>query len=84
MRRVSIYLIEGCWSCSRAEKILAESGDVVSRHVIGRDVTVAEVLEDYPQMSCESCPGGIKLPVIVVDGVLLGSLHELMEEKAHA
>lgn len=84
MRRVSIYVIDDCWSCALAEKILLDSGVVLSRYVVGRDVTVTEVLEDYPQMSCEACPRGIKLPVIVADGVLLGTLHDLMEESEHA
>ena len=81
MRRVSIYVIDDCWSCSQAEMMIRAAGDSVSRHVVGRDVTVAEVLEEYPQMSCETCTWGIKLPVIVVDGVLLGPLHDLIEER---
>lgn len=70
-----VYVIEGCWSCEQAMKVLPSARTVV----IGRDVTVGEVLEDYPQMACENCPMGIKLPVVVMNGDLVGSLQDLMD-----
>lgn len=64
-----IYGQEGCFSCVLAKSILKEKNLPFKEYIVGRDLSVEELGEKFPQRYL--------LPIILRDGLRMTGLAEL-------
>lgn len=68
---IEIYTKPECPYCSQAKSLLDEKNEYYEERVIGKDVTRDEVIARYPSQKL--------LPIVVIDGTLIGSWTELLD-----
>lgn len=61
-----------CLYCNQAKALLSEKNLAFDEMQIGKDITREEVLERYP--------GQKVVPIVIKDGVVLGSWSELLDD----
>lgn len=67
--RVELFTRDTCQMCIMTKKMLVERNVPFVEHKVGHDIQREEILERFPQAK--------KLPVIVVDGIYIGSKEHL-------
>lgn len=67
--QIEIYTRSNCAACTRTKKALNEKNLTYIEHRIGEDITREAVIEKFP--------GAKTLPVVIIDGHLIGSQEAL-------
>jgi glutaredoxin len=68
--QIILYTRPGCSQCIKAKAFLASQNISYKEFTVDVDITVAELKEQYP--------GVASLPVVIMDGVLIGGTDQLM------
>lgn len=68
---IDIYSKVDCSYCVAAKELMKINDIAYTEHVIGRDLTRDEFLERFPNMKT--------VPVILVDGNIIGGYNDLLE-----
>lgn len=68
---IDIYTKEDCSFCAQAKSFMQKKNLEYKEHLIGRDLTREELIEKFPQMRT--------VPIILVDGKLIGGYINLVE-----
>lgn len=67
---IELYTRNECHSCVQTKRTLNEQGLTFTEHCIGTDITRDEVIAKFP--------GVHMLPVVVVDGIMIGTREDLL------
>ena len=68
---IDIYTRTDCSFCSSAKQFMKSRNISYNEHLVGRDLTREELIEKFPQMKT--------VPIIVLDGRLIGGYMNLVE-----
>jgi len=67
--KVELFTRYSCQACIQTKKMLMERNVAFIEHIVGHDIQREEVLERFPEAKM--------LPVIIVDGIYIGSKEHL-------
>jgi glutaredoxin len=76
---IDIYIERGCWACETALRYLKTRGAPHTITSVNHDISVDELKKRFPQFISATAVLGIQLPIVVVDGMLLGGLDDLID-----
>lgn len=68
---IDIYTKEDCSFCAEAKAFMQKKNLQYTEHLIGRDLTREQLIGKFPQMKT--------VPIILVDGKLIGGYINLVE-----
>lgn len=71
--KIELYTKTGCFYCNQAKTLLKEHNHQYDEFIVGETIDRDEVISRFPNQRT--------LPIVVIDGELIGSWSELLDWK---